>query len=526
MRTALNDSVSVVDGKPQTGVTAKALLPFVALLAVAMPVCAQDAASVASPAKCRFEDAADYGFLPTAEPAQNVAALQKALDGGNKTLTVSRPGVYQLNGTVYLDDNTKVVFGEGVLLKKTGSYTFVFVNRGALTRTWNKNITLDGLNLSVNQVEAGVPVGQPLYGLRGHISMYFIRNLVVSNYRCLDLGRFQFGIHVCKFDNIKIDTFEIRGNKDGVHLGMGEKFVVRDGICETFDDAVALNAEDYPSCQPMQGDIKDGLVENIYDIKKTSTSGNFSRLLTGAWVDWHDGIRLQTGDTVVNGANVYRVVMPLGTTEYVSHEAPVHTEGAWKDSSGLQFVFNQNDGVHQASIRDVTFSNIFLHDKRTGFACHWESGKYHRAVHPEVRKTDYPVCEVKLINIHCFEPTTLFSCNSQARVLIDKITPTGCLASFRGQNVACSLLVTAATFARREDASRRPDIRVSDAVAMDIRLESVMQDRDIELGVADSTRTRINGTASVANLNNITPMVGDSIKVKNVRKTYNGTQWE
>ncbi len=433
----------------------------------------------------RFEDAADYGFLPAAAASHNVAALQRAVKGGKKTLTVSKPGQYLLDGRIYLDDDTTIIFGRGVVLKKTGDYDFVFINRGALTKTWNENITLDGLNLSVNQVESIPAAGQDLFGLRGQVSMFYIRNFTLSRFTCLDCGEAQFAVHVCRFSNLAIDTFEVRGRKDGVHIGRGEKFVIRNGICETFDDAIALNAEDYPSAQPEQGDIKDGIVENIYDVKKQATIGDFYRLLTGAWVDWHDGVALQNGDTVVHGANVYRVIAPRGTTEYRSHEPPVRSRGAWKDGAGLTFVYNQNDNTHRASITNVLLENI-----------------------------------------HCFTPAMLFSCNSQAQAVIDKINSTSCLASFQGNDLDCSLLVTAAFFRPFDKRPPYNDIQVGGTVNININLESILQTRDINLKVGGLSHTRLNGTASVSSVKNLSPAVGDSIKVNNVLRTYNGSNWE
>lgn len=301
----------------------------------------------------RAEDAADYGFLPTADATQNVAALQKALDGGNKTLTISRPGVYLLNKTLYIDSETDLRFGQGVILKKTktgGGYSNIFINRGAATREWNHDISIDGLRISVNNVETTWGDVDPLFGARGQVMMLFIRNFKLTNFKCLDLGHAQYAVQACKFENIKIEGFEIRGDKDGIHLGAGRQFVIRDGITETGDDAVPLNAHDWPGSQPLLGDIVDGLVENVYDMpRQKKPVGYFARLLTSAWGEWHDGIRLQRGDTVLNGTNVYRVMMPIGVEEYVSHEAPVHTAGAWEDSNGLRFVWCQGDGARSAS---------------------------------------------------------------------------------------------------------------------------------------------------------------------------------
>ncbi len=475
-------------------------------------------------------DAADYGFLPTADAAQNVVALQKALDGGNKTVTVWRPGVYLLDDTVYLDDDTELRFGAGVILKKTGrGYVHVFINRGAATREWNRNITIDGLRISVNAVESSWPPENPLFGARGQLMAMYVRNFTLTHFKCLDLHKFQYAVHVCKFENLKIEGFEIRGEKDGIHLGAGRQFIIRDGITATGDDAVALNAHDWTSSQPLQGDIVDGLVENVYDMPLIKGYGHFSRLLTSAWGEWHDGIRLQRGDTILNGTNVYRVVMPLGTNEYVSHEAPLHSVGAWKDSTGLQFVCCQNDGARSANIRNVTFSNIFLYDqRRCGFSCDpWGADKWCRAIHPQVSKSEFPTCDVTFVNIHCLTRKPLIICSAQGRFTLDKISHPlgGSLAIFDGENVDCSLLLTGSAFTKPEQPCLG-DIHVGPSVSLNMVLDAAVQERDIDLRISSQSRTRVNGTASVNRLDNLTPLKGDSITVQNIRKTFNGTTWE
>ena len=501
------------------------LFSLILTIAILTDVQAQTKEAVGSPI-ATSDNASDYGFLPSAEAAVNVAALQKALDGGNKTLVISKPGVYLLDKTVYIDDDTKIIFGAGVLLKKTGSYTHVLINRGVLKRVWNKNISIDGLHINVNKVDRFVSEGDLTYGMRGHLSLLRVRNAEITRFRCLDLGRGQFCLQVCAFDNLLIDNFEIRGDKDGVHIGTGRNFVIRNGVCETFDDAIALNAQDYPSCQPIQGDIEDGLIENITDVRKAKTSGHFARLLTGAWVDWHKGIRLQHGDTVKHGKNVYRTVMKLGTNEFASVEAPVHTQGVWTDSSGLRFIHNQSDGCKQANIRNVTFQNLHLRDKRTGFAASWESGKYHRAVHPETKKEDRPECNVKLINVHGFEKVNLIAGNSNIRAWIDKAEVKGALFAMSGRDTDCSLVVTGTRIEKGNGKHPASDIRYAGSGTFNLLLESMMQERDIRLDISGSSSTRVNGTASISSLNNITPVTGDSIKVKNIQKVYNGTEWE
>lgn len=108
-------------------------------------------------------------------------------------------------------------------------------------------------------------------------------------------------------------------------------------------DADAL--PDYPSVNPAQGDISDGLIDNLIDElgePGVGHPGSVSRLLTGAWVDWHPGIRPQNGDTVRHGEHVYRALATFDTTQHESNTPPTHTA----------------DGVTRARIRNVVFRGV------------------------------------------------------------------------------------------------------------------------------------------------------------------------
>lgn len=105
-------------------------------------------------------DANALGFSPTAAAAANVAALQRALDGGDKLVTVTTPGVYDLDATVWLDSNTRLECSPGVVFRKTSTYSFVLANRGIQTRQWNEGIVIDGLENLV-RCRRGPPKAAP-----------------------------------------------------------------------------------------------------------------------------------------------------------------------------------------------------------------------------------------------------------------------------------------------------------------------------------------------------------------------------
>jgi hypothetical protein len=93
-------------------------------------------------------DAAGFGFSPSAAPGKNVAALQKALDGGRKTVAVTQPGVYDLDATLWLDSDTRLQCSPGVVFRKASRYSFVLANRGIRTREWNERVVIDGLEIA------------------------------------------------------------------------------------------------------------------------------------------------------------------------------------------------------------------------------------------------------------------------------------------------------------------------------------------------------------------------------------------
>jgi len=491
---------------------------------VALLTCAVAAHSAAAAVPV---DAAECGFAPTADAARNVAAFQQALDGGHKTVTVTRAGEYQLNARVYMDDETKLVLAPGVILKKTGHYDFVLVNRGALTRTWNHDIAIDGLTICTNGVDQCPSREEPVFGLRGHLTMYFVRNLTVTHFQCLDVRKSQFCLHFCQFDNLRLDTFEIRGDKDGVHLGTGKNFVVRNGTIATYDDGVALNAQDYPSSQPMQGDITDGLVENVTDLHKEKTGGNSIRMLAGAWPDWHDGLALRNGDTVRQGKNVYRVLIKEPGKTLVSHEAPMHDHGLWTDQAGLNFYHCQSDGAVSANVRNIVFRNLHLQENRNSFKASWDTCAVNRAIPTETPKDRIPIIDVTIQDVAATGTQPFVQGNASFRMRMEHVACAGPFLLLKSSKDSdCTLRVSGAALAKAGGASADPDILFDGAGTLNLALDNVTQAGPLRLVLGKNSHTRIHGSAWVNSLDGLSPLKGDTLKVGNVLKTYTGSAWE
>jgi hypothetical protein len=328
----------------------------------------------------RFVNAADFGFSPEASGIENAKALQSAVDQGG-TIAVTRTGTYELGATVYVGSNTTLHFGNGVFLKKvkdTGEFCHVFLNKGALTREYDHNIVVSGLHIIVNGVDCRK---YDVFGLHGQLAFFYTKDIRIDRFRCLDLGALQYGIHVCTFEDLIIDDVVIKGDKDGVHLGRGKRFVIRNGVFQTYDDAVALNAHDYSTGNPELGWIEDGVVEKCHDLNAEKTTGFFCRILAGGWIDWRSGMEVQQSDSVVSDGRLYRVQAKPDGTLYKSTTQPTHRKGS-KVLDGINWGVVQNHVTYTAGVRNVVFRDIFLNKPRIAFSVHFDNDKYSRSYYP------------------------------------------------------------------------------------------------------------------------------------------------
>ncbi|MEQ6119475.1 hypothetical protein [Reichenbachiella sp. MALMAid0571] len=328
-----------------------------------------------------FIDAADYGFSPDATGVENVKALQEAVDQTG-TIIISKPGTYKVAGTTYVGSNTTLEFGNGVVLQKVdevGKFSHVLLNKGALTKTYDQHIIVRGLEVSVNGVDM---VFNEVFGLRGQIAFFYVKDLKIEGFRCYDIMPAQFGIHVCTFEDLIIDDTILKGKKDGIHLGRGSRFTISNAVFETVDDGIALNAHDYATSNPELGWIENGVVEKCWDLAgDQKLVGYFCRILAGGWIDWKEGMEVQKADAVVSNGRIYRVDAAPDGTSYKSVTRPTHTEGM-QVLDGIKWVMTQKDVQYVAGVRNVTFRDIYLEKARTGFSIHFDNGKWSRSYYP------------------------------------------------------------------------------------------------------------------------------------------------
>ena len=328
-----------------------------------------------------FIDAGTYGYSPTASGVENTKALQKAVDFGG-SIGVSRSGTYSVAGTVYVGSNTSLIFGTGVYLKKVperGPFSHVILNKGAKSLIYDQHIAIEGLQIIVNGVDARTFTDA--YGLHGQLAFFYAKDVRIHGFRCLDLGAAQYGIQACTFEDVLIDDVIIKGRKDGVHLGRGKRFTIRNGLFQTFDDAIALNGHDYSTGNPELGWIEDGVIENSHDLDEEKTSGYFCRILGGAWVDWRPGMEVQQSDTVVSEGRLYRVQMQPDGKAYKSLTRPTHPSGK-AALDGITWGVVQNDVTYTAGVRNIVFRDIFLNKSRIAFSIHFDNDKFSRSYYP------------------------------------------------------------------------------------------------------------------------------------------------
>jgi hypothetical protein len=338
----------------------------------------------ALPAAAQFTDAASFGFSPDSTGTANTRALQRAVDRTG-TIVVGRPGTYKIAGTVFIGSNTSLLFGNGVFLKKVAEpdpFTHVILNKGALTKTWDEHIVIEGLQIVIN----GIDVRKFLvYGLHGQLAFFYAKDVRIRRFRLLDGGKAQYAIHVCTFEDLVIDDVVIKGDKDGIHLGRGKRFTLSNGVFDTGDDAIALNAHDYSVGNPELGWIEDGVIENMRDLADPQRQiGYFCRILAGAWIDWHAGMEVQQSDTVVSGGRLYRVQATPDGTVYKSLTRPTHATGS-AVLDGINWGVVQDDVTYTAGVRNVVFRDIFLAKPRTAFSIHFDNDRYSRSYYPSAQ---------------------------------------------------------------------------------------------------------------------------------------------
>ena len=334
-------------------------------------------------------NANDMGFLPGNDAYENSLSLQMAVDKKGEII-VNAPGVYEISEQIEIGSDTVLSFSEGVILKRmpsrSGKNGNAFINKGALKKEYDSNIEIRGLHLECAGVESDdFGVNSRIVGLRAQVAMIYVRNLKVTDFWCHGLLKKDYAIQISAFENIYLDGLYISGDKDGVHLGWGSDFVIRNGKFCTYDDPIALNAFDYATSNTHVGWIENGLIENCTDLD-ADTVGFFCRILAGAWVKWYKGMKVQHSDTVAVNGRTYRVVMnPTDGKLYTSLTPPSHEKGV-AEYDGISWTAVRDTEELDCGCRNIVIRNCILQKKRfAAIAFSMNSDTYAKSYYPGCR---------------------------------------------------------------------------------------------------------------------------------------------
>ncbi len=324
---------------------------------------------------------ADLGFSSAASADKNVDALQTTLLGGG-LIVIDKPGIYDLNKTIILDSNTKLLCAPGVVFRKTAPYCNVLINRGALSRTYDENIIVDGLEISVNGFEAQP---QLVYGLRAQLGFFRVRNLTIRNFTCVDGGPFQYLLYIVTWERLLIENVKLVGDKDGIKLNNGHDAIIRNIDLTTYDDGLSLCGTDYASTVVEVGDVYNVSYTNIINRQYKNIFGRTCLIYTGSWADYADGNEYKTADFCLNDGKLYQCVNPPEEVR-IGRTPPRHNKGIVTGPDGIQWRYIQECDFYHTDVYNVSFDNCIF-EKSGNVITSWiERGINQRNYYPGTEK--------------------------------------------------------------------------------------------------------------------------------------------
>ncbi len=429
------------------------------------------------------------GFLPNNSGLENAKILQEAVDKKGD-IYVDEAGTYLLEDTIYIGSDTNLYFCANSYIKRvknseeTGP---VIINKGAYKKEYDSNIGIYGMKLITDGIvsdEAGSNSKKNIMGLSAQLEFFYVNHLIIKDYQCMDLPPKDFGIQICTFSNVLIENVHIEGMKDGVHFGRGNNFVVRHGVFKTFDDPIALNAYDYIISNPEIGWIENGLIEDCYDLDQDRTTGFFSRIPSGGWLEWFKGMKVQWSDTVSYNGRIYRMATDnRGETNtpdgkiYDSITPPSHETGYKEYDDGIIWYMVQEGGAGSCGCRNIRFNGIYLLKQRdcaismTSAKNAWCRNYYPNAevaVHKNI-SFENVYCENSIRklfeSIAPFENVSFTNCDfSNANIVLKDLETEGMLYPYASINIRNSKIksVSGEMITRAE--TRGIDVTITDSV--------------------------------------------------------------
>lgn len=335
--------------------------------------------------KIRTQAPVVWGISPSYDAEINTLNFQANLNGGNVVKAVNKSGVYLLNNTIIIEDNTTLNIADNVVFKKNADYLNMFINKGGLTKTLNENITINGLTISVNGKETGAYL---IPGMRGQLGWFHVKNLTIKDFYCDDIGTFQYCIQFGAWENVHLENIYIEGNKDGLDFFAGHGAVIKNYTAKTYDDGVFLGGVGYPISQlEVMGDVYDIEFINynyIDSLKVLSARGILFYL--GSWADWTSDSAYQQGDFCVNSNNIYQVNNYNGFSA-IGSTPPVHTSGTVTGADGISWHHIDTGSIYKTEIYNVSVDSSYFYDPYCAMCWFTADDIYTRTVYPGTEGT-------------------------------------------------------------------------------------------------------------------------------------------
>ena len=303
-----------------------------------------------------------------------------------------------MDAGVSISSNSSFIWSAGVRFHKTANFWAFFYAAGIPSRTVTENVTFQGswTVLSQNGMNSGA--GTPVAGLDpqpGYFDVYYTRNWRISGFVFeMQTGIHCFSIHGGACENLTVENVRGIGSTDGdvsndcratIQLQGGSKYVTfRNVETDTNDDAIALNASDYPLNVISAGDIEDVTIENLTDHYHGVGQVGFSvRMISGSWLDWANGNTYKLGDCANNAGKIYTVSgKTSGTFPKTASAAPTHIAGDVTGADGITWRFLKVGTFKTANVRNVTVRNVTCYRNYTPIAVLVDDNEYVRNVYP------------------------------------------------------------------------------------------------------------------------------------------------
>lgn len=296
--------------------------------------------------------AAEYGFSPAGDAGTNVAALQRALDGGGRII-IDVPGVYDLNDTIILDAHTHLLCSPGVIFRKVAHYCNMIINRGAMSKQYDHNITLEGLEISVNGFEAWP---QRVYGLRAQLGFFYVKDFTLRNFTCVDGKENQYLIYFVNWSNLLVENVRLVGDKDGIKLNNGHDGLLQNLDLTTYDDGTSLCGTDYGSTLLEAGDVYNVTYRDVIDRQYKNIFGRTCLIYTGSWAPYANGNEYGAGDFCLHRGRLYQSLNAAGFLA-AGKQPPTHESGVVTGDDQIVWRYVQTCDFLQTNVYDITFDN-------------------------------------------------------------------------------------------------------------------------------------------------------------------------